>query len=50
MVGGRGFQRQDEDVVGEFKLYKDLQFYFRRKIESLKRYFEELEYRSVWSH
>ena len=36
-------QRSDEDVVGELKFYWDLQFCFRRKIESLKRYFEDLE-------
>ena len=43
MVRGEGFQGQDEDVVGELKIYRDIQLYLRCKIEGPKKYFEELE-------
>ena len=43
MVGGGGFQRQDEDVVEKLKIYRDIQLYLRCKIEGPKKYFEELE-------
>ena len=43
MAGGKRVQELDEEVVGEFNFYWDFQLCFGCKIESLKRYFEELE-------
>ena len=39
----KGLKGPNEEVVGELKFYWDLQLYFGRKTESLKRYSEELK-------
>ena len=43
MAERKGVQGPDKEVVREFNFYWDFQLCFGCKIESLKRYFEELE-------